>query len=72
MEKSPCFFGSKKYIFACKKTSNKLYYKTTKYCAPVAQLDRAFASGAKGRGFDSRQVRHFFIKKLRFETLEFK
>ena len=28
--------------------------------APVAQLDRALASGARGRGFESRRVRHFF------------
>ena len=27
--------------------------------APVAQLDRALASGARGRGFESRRVRHF-------------
>ncbi len=26
---------------------------------PVAQLDRALASGAKGRRFDSCRVRHF-------------
>ena len=28
--------------------------------APVAQLDRALASGARGRGFESRRVRQFF------------
>ena len=28
--------------------------------APVAQLDRALASGARGRGFESRRVHHFF------------
>lgn len=27
----------------------------------VAQLDRASASGAEGRGFDSRRAYHFFI-----------
>ena len=26
--------------------------------APVAQLDRAFASGAKGQGFESLRARH--------------
>ncbi len=31
-------------------------------CVPVAQLDRALASGAKGRGFESRQARHFFLQ----------
>ena len=31
--------------------------------APVAQLDRALASGARGRGFESRRVRHFFALK---------
>ena len=29
-------------------------------CAPVAQLDRASAFEAEGRGFDSLQARHFF------------
>ena len=29
-------------------------------CAPVAQLDRASASGVEGRGFKSRRVHHFF------------
>ncbi len=28
--------------------------------APVAQLDRASASGVEGRGFESRRVYHFF------------
>ena len=28
--------------------------------APVAQLDRASASGVEGRGFKSRRVHHFF------------
>jgi hypothetical protein len=27
-----------------------------RYCAPVAQLDRALASGAKGCGFKSRRA----------------
>ena len=31
-------------------------------CVPVAQLDRALASGAKGRGFESRQAYHFFLQ----------
>src|ERR1022692_672606 len=30
-------------------------------CAPVAQLDRAFASGAKGRWFESTRAYHLFI-----------
>src|SRR5229473_1673715 len=29
------------------------------HCAPVAQMDRALASGAKGRGFESLLARHF-------------
>lgn len=29
-------------------------------CGRVAQLDRALASGAKGRGFESRSAHHFF------------
>src|ERR1035438_3182814 len=28
------------------------------YCAPVAQMDRAFASGAKGRWFESTRAYH--------------
>src|SRR5208282_3902747 len=30
--------------------------------APVAQMDRALASGAKGRGFESLRARHFPLK----------
>jgi hypothetical protein len=30
-------------------------------CAPVAQMDRALASGAKGRGFESLLARHSFL-----------
>ena len=30
-------------------------------CAPVAQMDRALASGAKGRGFESLLARHLFL-----------
>ena len=29
------------------------------FLAPVAQLDRVLASEAKGRAFESRQVRHY-------------
>jgi hypothetical protein len=32
------------------------------HCAPVAQLDRAFASGAKGRWFESTRAYHNTIK----------
>ena len=32
-----------------------------KYYVPVAQLDRALASGAKGRAFESPQARFLFI-----------
>jgi hypothetical protein len=32
----------------------------TGHCAPVAQLDRALASGAKGRRFESCRARTFF------------
>ena len=31
-------------------------------CAPVAQLDRASASGVEGRAFESRRVYHFYLK----------
>lgn len=30
------------------------------YCAPVAQMDRALASEAKGREFDPHRARHSF------------
>ena len=33
--------------------------------APVAQLDRASASGVEGRGFESRRVYHFFLLKFK-------
>jgi hypothetical protein len=33
--------------------------------APVAQLDRVFASEAKGRAFESRRAHHFFTNKIR-------
>ena len=29
--------------------------------APVAQMDRVLASEAKGRAFESRRARHFFL-----------
>ena len=32
-----------------------------KVCAPVAQMDRAFASGAKGRRFESCQAYHLQV-----------
>ena len=32
-------------------------------CGRVAQLDRALASGAKGRGFESRSAHHESIHK---------
>lgn len=32
-------------------------------CVSVAQLDRVLASGAKGRGFESRRARHKGIKR---------
>ena len=35
-----------------------------KSCAPVAQLDRALASGAKGRAFESRRAHHKEFKRL--------
>ena len=31
------------------------------HCAPVAQLDRALASEARGRAFESPRARHFFL-----------
>jgi hypothetical protein len=31
-------------------------------CAPVAQMDRACASGAQGREFEPLRARHFFNK----------
>src|SRR5229473_6131273 len=33
--------------------------------APVAQMDRALASGAKGRGFEPLQARHLFAESSR-------
>ena len=36
-----------------------LYYAIYYTWAPVAQLDRASASGVEGRGFESRRVYHF-------------
>ena len=36
----------------------------SKSCAPVAQLDRALASGAKGREFESRRAHHNKSKDL--------
>ena len=36
-------------------------------CAPVAQLDRAFASGAKGRWFESTRAYHI-LQDLRFRA----
>ena len=38
--------------------------------APVAQLDRASASGVEGRGFESRRVYHFFALKSRQKNNE--
>ncbi len=38
-------------------------------CAPVAQLDRAFACGAKGRRFESCRVYHINKQKLRMEFI---
>src|SRR5258708_6352641 len=35
-------------------------YGTIKRFAPVAQLDRAFASGAKGQRFESSRAHHVF------------
>ncbi len=37
-------------------------------CVPVAQLDRALASGAKGCGFDSRQA-HQVLLMTRCEAI---
>src|SRR6185437_775063 len=31
------------------------------FCAPVAQMDRALASGARGRGFESLRARHSLL-----------
>ena len=31
------------------------------YAAPVAQLDRALASGARGRAFESRRAYHSYV-----------
>src|SRR5258708_18619036 len=32
------------------------------FCAPVAQLDRALASEARGRVFESRRAHHLILK----------
>ena len=37
--------------------------------APVAQLDRALASEAKGRGSDSRQAHQIYIRSLIIVTI---
>src|SRR5229473_7349881 len=39
--------------------------------APVAQMDRALASGAKGRGFEPLQARHSFPASRRFPRFPF-
>ena len=40
-------------------TFSKIYVMIAPFMnAPVAQLDRALASGAKGREFESRRARH--------------
>ena len=39
------------------------------FLAPVAQLDRVLASEAKGRAFESRQVRHFSIAAVLVKLL---
>ena len=41
-------------------TANWCYIIKYMIWAPVAQLDRASASGVEGRGFESRRVYHFF------------
>src|SRR5258706_5189185 len=43
------------------------------HCAPVAQMDRALASGAKGRGFESLLARHLLnpVAFLPFELAPF-
>ena len=41
------------------KSLNRVYFRVSR--APVAQLDRALASGAKGCGFDPRRA-HFLQK----------
>ena len=42
-----------------RETIFRVFYLTL-YQAPVAQLDRALASGAKGREFESRRARHYY------------
>ena len=44
-------------VFACKGVGEGVGC-TTVFEVPVAQLDRALASGAKGCGFDPRQAHH--------------
>ena len=47
------------YIFViANRISERLY-------APVAQLDRALACGAKGRTFESCRVYHFYLERCR-------
>src|SRR5437870_2883949 len=36
-------------------------FKANGYCAPVAQLDRALASGARGRKFESCRAYPFYL-----------
>ena len=60
------FFPGKNCLIAgprCKKSLEKAlstqYIKQSHHWAPVAQLDRASASGVEGRAFESRRVYHF-------------
>ena len=56
-------YSKKRYFFLKKtlKITNRGVYYLKSIWAPVAQLDRASASGVEGHEFESRRVYHFFL-----------
>ena len=56
-------YSKKRYFFLKKtlKITNRGVYYLKLIWAPVAQLDRASASGVEGHEFESRRVYHFFL-----------
>ena len=60
-------YSKKRYFFLKKtlKITNRGVYYLKSIWAPVAQLDRASASGVEGHEFESRRVYHFFFAFFR-------
>jgi hypothetical protein len=52
------------YKLTLKVKSAKKYPKANELPGRLAQLDRALASGAKGRGFDPRIAHHLVLRHL--------